>query len=214
MRDCIDKFHADGRDPATWPSLSRRTTCRDPGRPGHDSATSWLPVLVDGAMHDVHSGAPANAQDGRPMRAVAAARAASPIGLLAASPCSASRWAVGPLWAQQRSASASRADRVALPRQAIEHFRALTPPARPPRRAHVAELLLDPRFTTPVRHLRAAYTIDGAGPAMQPISTRRRLVACTAAHARAAAPRRVDDGRIPSSPHPLPGLQFIARTSP
>jgi len=68
MRDCIDKFHADrGRDPADLAELVATRYLREiPLDPITDSATTWVPVLVDGAMHDVHSGAPANAQDGTP----------------------------------------------------------------------------------------------------------------------------------------------------
>ena len=66
VRDCIDKFHADrGRDPADLPELVATHYLREiPVDPVTDSAATWVPALVDGGMHDLHSGASGNAQDG------------------------------------------------------------------------------------------------------------------------------------------------------
>lgn len=66
MRDCIDKFHADrGRDPADLAELVAARYLREiPVDPVTDSAATWAPVQVDGGLHDIHSGAPGNAQDG------------------------------------------------------------------------------------------------------------------------------------------------------
>jgi general secretion pathway protein G len=68
MRDGIDKFHADrGRDPADLAELVNARYVREvPVDPVTDSATTWVPVQVDGGMHDLHSGAPGNGADGTP----------------------------------------------------------------------------------------------------------------------------------------------------
>jgi len=66
VRDCIDKFHADrGRDPVDLAELVSARYLREiPVDPVTESATTWVPVVVEGGLHDIHSGAPGNAQDG------------------------------------------------------------------------------------------------------------------------------------------------------
>jgi general secretion pathway protein G len=68
MRDAIDKFTADrARDPADLAELVSTGYLREvPADPLTDSATSWQPVVVDGKMHDVRSGASGNGEDGTP----------------------------------------------------------------------------------------------------------------------------------------------------
>ncbi len=68
IRDSIDKFHADrGRDPTDLPELVTARYLREvPVDPVTDSASTWVPVQVDGGMHDLHSGAPGNGADGTP----------------------------------------------------------------------------------------------------------------------------------------------------
>jgi len=68
VRDSIDKFHADrGRDPADLAELVTARYLREmPVDPVTDSAATWVPVQVDGGVHDLHSGAPGNGTDGTP----------------------------------------------------------------------------------------------------------------------------------------------------
>ena len=68
VRDSIDKFHADrGRDPTDLAELVTTHYLREvPADPVTDSATTWVPVQVDGGVHDLHSGAPGNGADGTP----------------------------------------------------------------------------------------------------------------------------------------------------
>ena len=68
MRDAIDKFAADrGRDPHDLDELVAARYLREiPVDPVTDSAATWVPLQVDGAMHDLHSGARGTAQDGTP----------------------------------------------------------------------------------------------------------------------------------------------------
>jgi general secretion pathway protein G len=66
MRDAIDKFSADrARDPADLAELVSSGYLREvPADPVTDSTTSWQPVVVEGKLHDVRSGAPGNGEDG------------------------------------------------------------------------------------------------------------------------------------------------------
>jgi general secretion pathway protein G len=68
VRDSIDKFHADrGRDPTDLAELVTAHYLREmPVDPVTDSAATWVPVQVDGGVHDLHSGAPGNGADGSP----------------------------------------------------------------------------------------------------------------------------------------------------
>lgn len=128
--------------------------------------------------------------------------------------------AVGPLWAQQ--AQREREDeliRVGIAyAKAIEHYRALTPPGAPTSPREVSELLLDPRFASPVRHLRAAYAdpMDPGQP-MQPIlDTAGGLVGVRSGSALEPL-RRIawTDGRHTLEPASrYQDWQFIAQVSP
>jgi type II secretory pathway pseudopilin PulG len=68
--------------------------------------------------------------------------------------------AVGPVWATQaqreREAELIRVGEAYA--RAIEHYRAMTPRGASPSPRSVDDLLADPRFAAPVRHLRSAYT--------------------------------------------------------
>jgi len=68
VRDSIDKFHADrGRDPVDLAELVKTRYLREvPVDPVTDSTSSWVPVQIDGGVHDLHSGAPGNGADGTP----------------------------------------------------------------------------------------------------------------------------------------------------
>jgi general secretion pathway protein G len=68
IRDSIDKFHADsGRDPTELSELVTTHYLRElPVDPVTDSATTWVPVQVDGGVRDLHSGAPGSGADGTP----------------------------------------------------------------------------------------------------------------------------------------------------
>lgn len=68
VRDSIDKFRADrGRDPSDLAELVTARYLRElPVDPVTDSAATWVPVQVDGGVHDLHSGAPGNGADGTP----------------------------------------------------------------------------------------------------------------------------------------------------
>ena len=67
---------------------------------------------------------------------------------------------VGPMWAdqvqRQREAELLRVGTAYA--QAIEHYYRMQPPSARRLPRSVDDLLLDPRFATPVRHLREAYT--------------------------------------------------------
>jgi prepilin-type N-terminal cleavage/methylation domain-containing protein len=67
---------------------------------------------------------------------------------------------VGPLWAQQaqREREADLLHVGVAYAQAIEHYARISPGGVHQLPTSVDDLLLDPRFSTPVRHLRAAYT--------------------------------------------------------
>ena len=66
VRESIDQFRADrGRDPASLDELVSTHYLRElPLDPVTDRTDSWVPVQVDGGMHDLHSGAPGKAGDG------------------------------------------------------------------------------------------------------------------------------------------------------
>jgi len=68
LRDAIDKFSADrAHDPADLAELVAAGYLREvPSDPVTDSTATWLPVLVDGKMHDLRSGAAGNGEDGTP----------------------------------------------------------------------------------------------------------------------------------------------------
>jgi type II secretory pathway pseudopilin PulG len=67
--------------------------------------------------------------------------------------------AIGPLWATQaqREHEAELLRIGATYARAIEHYYALSPGGVKTMPARIDDLLLDPRFATPVRHLRFAY---------------------------------------------------------
>lgn len=66
VRDSIDKFNADkDRDPADIAELVSANYLREPPLdPITDRSDTWKAVEVDGRMHDLHSGAAGNGQDG------------------------------------------------------------------------------------------------------------------------------------------------------
>ena len=66
VRESIDQFHADrGRDPTSLDELVTTHYLRElPLDPVTDRADTWVPVQVDGAMHDLHSGASGKGSDG------------------------------------------------------------------------------------------------------------------------------------------------------
>jgi general secretion pathway protein G len=68
VRASIDQFHADrARDPADLAELVATHYLRDlPVDPVTDRNDTWVPVMVDGAMHDLHSGAPGKGREGTP----------------------------------------------------------------------------------------------------------------------------------------------------
>jgi general secretion pathway protein G len=68
VRDGIDKFSADrGRDPKDLEELVTSHYLRElPVDPVTDRSDTWVPVQVDGALHDLRSGAAGNGQDGTP----------------------------------------------------------------------------------------------------------------------------------------------------
>jgi general secretion pathway protein G len=67
-RATIDQFHADrARDPVDLAELVTTHYLRDlPVDPVTDRNDTWVPVMVDGAMHDLHSGAAGKGNDGTP----------------------------------------------------------------------------------------------------------------------------------------------------
>ncbi len=68
VRGIIDQFHADrARDPVDLAELVTTHYLRElPVDPVTDRNDTWVPVVVDGAMHDLHSGAPGKGSDGTP----------------------------------------------------------------------------------------------------------------------------------------------------
>ena len=72
LRDSIDKFNADrGRYPADLVELARERYLREvPRDPLTDRSDSWIvvqpPQGAEGAVYDVHSGAPGQGRDGKP----------------------------------------------------------------------------------------------------------------------------------------------------
>ncbi len=66
IRDSIDHFAADrGRDPSDLQELVSTHYLREvPTDPVTDSTVTWVPVMQDGRMHDLHSGASGQANDG------------------------------------------------------------------------------------------------------------------------------------------------------
>jgi len=68
VRASIDQFRADRtRDPTDLAELVTEHYLRElPVDPVTDRNDTWVPVLVGGAMHDLHSGAPGKGSDGTP----------------------------------------------------------------------------------------------------------------------------------------------------
>ncbi len=68
VRSTIDQFRADrGRDPVDLAELVNDHYLRElPVDPVTDRNDTWVPVVLDGAMHDLHSGAPGKGRDGSP----------------------------------------------------------------------------------------------------------------------------------------------------
>lgn len=66
VRESIDQFRADrGRDPASLDELVSTHYLRAlPLDPITDRADTWVPVQVDGGLHDLHSGAQGQGSDG------------------------------------------------------------------------------------------------------------------------------------------------------
>lgn len=66
VRTSIDQFRADrGRDPANVAELvSAHYLPEAPLDPVTDRSDTWVPVVVDGGMRDLHSGAAGNGSDG------------------------------------------------------------------------------------------------------------------------------------------------------
>ena len=75
LRDSIDKFNADrGRYPADLAELARERYLREvPRDPITDRSDTWVAVQppqgAEGAVYDVHSGAPGQGRDGKPYAA-------------------------------------------------------------------------------------------------------------------------------------------------
>lgn len=128
--------------------------------------------------------------------------------------------AVGPLWAQsaQRDREADLIRVGMAYARAIEHFEALTPPGGQALPRNVDELLLDPRFPFPVRHLRTAY-LDPMDPGqpMQPIFDTAGGLRGVRSGSALEPLRRVawTDGRHTIEPAArYQDWQFLAQTSP
>ncbi len=68
VRASIDQFRADrARDPADLAELVAEHYLRElPVDPVTDRNDTWVPVVMAGAMHDLHSGAPGKGSDGTP----------------------------------------------------------------------------------------------------------------------------------------------------
>ncbi len=128
--------------------------------------------------------------------------------------------AIGPLWATQaqREREAELLRVGAAYAQAIEHYYALSPGGVKTLPTRVDDLLLDPRFATPVRHLRAAYA-DPIDPSrsLEPIIGAGGQWLGVRSTSDLAPLRQVEwtDGRhvIAPAAH-YKDWQFLARTSP
>ncbi len=68
VRATIDQFHADrARDPVDLAELVTAHYLHElPVDPVTDRNDTWVPVMVDGALHDLHSGAKGNSSNGTP----------------------------------------------------------------------------------------------------------------------------------------------------
>ncbi len=68
VRASIDQFRADrARDPTDLAELVTEHYLRElPVDPVTDRNDTWVPVVVGGAMHDLHSGAPGKGSNGMP----------------------------------------------------------------------------------------------------------------------------------------------------
>ncbi len=128
--------------------------------------------------------------------------------------------AIGPLWATQaqrdREAELLRVGTTYA--SAIEHYRAMSPGNVKALPSSVDDLLLDPRFPTPVRHLRAAYPdpIDPSRPLEPILGTGGQLVGVRSSSDLAPL-RRVEwtDGRHVIAPaEHYKDWQFLALTTP
>ena len=127
---------------------------------------------------------------------------------------------VGPMWATQaqreREAELLRVGSAYA--QAIERYYAMSPGRMKTMPARIDDLLLDPRFATPVRHLRSAYP--------DPIDPSHAMEAITGAGGRLVGVRsasdltplrRVEwtDGRHTAAPaEHYRDWQFLAQTTP
>lgn len=67
-RDAISQFAADrGHDPKDLSELVNAGYLREvPVDPVTDRSDTWVPVVIDGGMHDLHSGASGHGPDGIP----------------------------------------------------------------------------------------------------------------------------------------------------
>lgn len=128
--------------------------------------------------------------------------------------------AIGPLWATQaqreREAELLRVGTAYA--QAIEHYYLLSPGGVKTMPSRVDDLLLDPRFATPVRHLRAAYP-DPIDPskALEPILGAGGQLLGVHSESDLAPLRRVEwtDGRHVIAPaQHYKDWQFLAKTTP
>jgi type II secretory pathway pseudopilin PulG len=127
---------------------------------------------------------------------------------------------VGPMWATQaqREREAELLRVGAAYAQAIERYYAMTPGAAKALPTRIDDLLLDPRFPTPVRHLRAAYP-DPIDPerGLEPIFGVGGQLLGVRSTSQLEPLRRVEwtDGRhvIPPAAH-YRDWQFLARTTP
>ena len=127
---------------------------------------------------------------------------------------------VGPMWATQaqreREAELLRVGSAYA--QAIEHYYALSPRGVKTMPTRIEDLLLDPRFPTPVRHLRAAY-LDPIDPSrsLEPIVGIGGELLGVHSTSELAPLRRVEwtDGRhvIAPAAHYY-DWQFLAKTTP
>jgi len=127
---------------------------------------------------------------------------------------------VGPMWATQvqRERETELLRVGAAYAQAIEHYYAMAPGGVKTMPTRIDDLLLDPRFATPVRHLRAAYP-DPIDPAhdLEPIVGGGGQLLGVHSTSDAEPLRRVEwtDGRhvIAPAAH-YKDWQFLARTTP
>jgi len=127
---------------------------------------------------------------------------------------------IGPMWATQaqreREAELLRVGTAYA--QAIERYYAMSPGGAKTMPARIDSLLLDPRFTTPVHHLRAAYP-DPIDPsrAMEPILGAGGELIGVRSTSDLAPLRRVEwtDGRHAVAPAAhYRDWQFLAQTTP